>query len=148
MEKASEGIQTVARKPVNRMLPFDMNENLPKEEQALELRKNRQGNCCQVVTAVLTQDPGLFQAASGFGGGMGNGRGPCGALVGAVMAAGKATQGQKTTGVSRRISERFQELSGSLICSELKGRDTGVMLCSCEDCIRNAIRAYEEVMNI
>ena len=127
------------------MFDFSEIENLPKTEQADELRKQRFGNCCQVVTAVLTRDDDLYRAASGFGGGMGSGKGPCGALVGAVIAAGKFTNGQKTTAFSRRISERFLELSGSLICSELKGRDTGIVLCSCEDCIRNAIKAYEEV---
>ncbi len=127
-------------------LDLNIDGNLSKTEQANELRKQRIGNCCQVVTAVLTQDKELFQAASGFGGGIGNGKGPCGALCGAVIAAGKYTKGQKTTTYTRRISERFAELSGSLICSELKGRDTGIMLCSCEDCIKNAIKAYEEII--
>ncbi len=128
------------------MFDFSGIENLPKTRQAEELRKQRIGNCCQVVTAVLTRDDDLHRIAAGFGGGMGSGKGPCGALVGAVMAAGKITNGQKTAAYSRRISERFLELSGSLICSELKGRDTGIVLCSCEDCIQNAIKAYEEVM--
>ena len=128
------------------MFDFSGIENLPKSEQASELRKQKCGNCCQVVTAVLTRDEDLYRAAAGFGGGMGTGKGPCGALVGAVVAAGKFTNGQKTTAYSRRISERFLELSGSLICNELKGRGTGVVLCSCEDCIQNAIKAYEEIM--
>ncbi len=127
---------------------FDLSEmeNIPKSEQAVELRKKKGANCCQVVTAVLTHDEGLFRAAAGFGGGIGTGKGPCGALCGAVIAAGKQTDGQRTTMYTKRISERFLELSGSLICGELKGRDTGIMLCSCEDCIRNAITAYEEIM--
>ena len=31
-------------------------------------------------------------------------------------------------------------------CRELKGIDTGKVLCSCENCVRNAVRAAEEVL--
>lgn len=38
----------------------------------------------------------------------------------------------------------FQGKCGALICRDLKGLETGEMLCSCEDCVRNAVLAYEE----
>ena len=37
-------------------------------------------------------------------------------------------------------------LIGATICKDLKGKDTGVVLCECDDCIRNAIRAFDEVL--
>ncbi len=130
------------------LVDFSSIENLSKSEQAIELRKQRICNCCQAVVVVLTRNDDLYLAASGFGGGFGSGKGPCGALCGAIIAAGKNNSQKeiKTTVYSKRISERFKELCGSMICSELKGRDTGVVLCSCEDCIRNALKAYEEIM--
>ena len=58
----------------------------------------------------------LTNAASGFAVGMGGMEATCGALIGAT------------------------------ICKDLKGKDTGVVLCECDDCIRNAIRAFDEVL--
>jgi hypothetical protein len=37
-------------------------------------------------------------------------------------------------------------LSGAVICKELKGIETGKVLCACEDCVKNAVHAYETVM--
>lgn len=37
-------------------------------------------------------------------------------------------------------------LIGATICKDLKGKDTGVVLCECDDCICNAIRAFDEVL--
>ena len=33
---------------------------------------------------------------------------------------------------------------GASICKDLKGRDTGVVLCECDDCVRNAVSILEE----
>ena len=115
-------------------------------DKAVELRKKHICNCCQAVVAAITGDPKLIDAASGFGGGMGNGLGPCGALIGAVMAAGIETGGNGTTRFSRQIYEQFRERSGAVICRELKGFDTGTVLCSCDDCVRNAVESWHEVM--
>ena len=45
---------------------------------------------------------------------------------------------------SRALMSRFKELSGATVCRDLKGIGTGKVLCSCEDCVRNAIRAVGE----
>ena len=37
-------------------------------------------------------------------------------------------------------------VSGAVVCRELKGLDTGTVLCSCDDCVRNAVEAWQEVM--
>lgn len=47
---------------------------------------------------------------------------------------------------SRKILPRFKELCGATICRELKGVDTGKPLCSCEDCVRNAVLAAAEAL--
>ena len=122
-------------------------------ERAVALRQARTHSCCQSVAAVLTEDlpadPALVhQLAAGFAGGMGNMAGTCGAMVGAAMAAGLALQGSRSAvGVARRIQEDFVRRCGALVCRDLKGADTGVPLCACEDCVRNAVRAYCAVMD-
>lgn len=127
------------------MIDFDEFRDLSNEDKAAELRRRHICNCCQAVTAALTEDEHLILASAGFGGGMGNRQGPCGALVGAVIAAGIKTEGKDTTRYAKLIQENFKERSGAVICRELKGIDTGVVLCPCEDCVRNAVRAYEDV---
>lgn len=129
------------------MIDFDSLRHLPVEERAVELRGRRICNCCQAVTAALTEDPQLILASAGFGGGMGNTQGVCGALVGAIIAAGAKTEGSGTTRYAKLIQEKFRERSGAIICRELKGLDTGKVLCSCEDCVRNAVRSFQEIMN-
>ena len=121
-----------------------------KAERAVML-KHTGLNCCQAVAAALAEDMGLapeqiVQLASGFGAGMGCMENTCGALVGAAMAAGMKTQGKGTTRYTKMLSGVFAQRCGSVLCKELKGRDTGVVLCPCDDCVRNAVLAYEEIM--
>lgn len=81
----------------------------------------------------------------------------CGALSGAVMAAGlinsdgnldsPATKAD-TYRLSRELTTSFREKCGSTVCRELKGIDTGKVLCSCQDCIRNAVEAAQEVLGL
>ena len=47
--------------------------------------------------------------------------------------------------VSREISDRFLEETGSLTCRDIKGVDTGKILKSCPDCVKDAARILEEV---
>lgn len=113
----------------------------------------RSCNCCQAVLLALADETGLsdaqlMQLGSGFGSGMGNMEGTCGALVGAGMAAGMKIGEKSTTRYTRQISENFQNRCGAILCRELKGRDTGAPLCPCEDCVRNAVRAYGDILGI
>ena len=78
---------------------------------------------------------------------MGNMSATCGALIGAVIAAGEKTDGKKTVAAAKMINSEFRERCGALICHELKGIETGNVLCECDDCVRNAVRAYEKIMN-
>ena len=121
-----------------------------KAEYAVQLKS--QMNCCQAVLCALADQTGLSQEqlmalGSGFGIGMGNMEATCGALVGAAMVAGMR-QKSGTVRTSRQLSERFCADCGATLCKDLKGRDTGKVLCACEDCVRNAVLAYGDIAGI
>ena len=123
-----------------------------KKEEAIELH-NKKYNCAQAVACAFAKETGieeriLFQANEGFGLGMGGTQGVCGALAGAVMLAGfKNSDGDMdnpaskaaTYQLSRQMLEAFKEKTGSTICKELKGIETGQVLCSCSDCVRAGV---------
>ena len=121
-------------------------------EKAVSLRQAKTHSCCQSVAAVLTEDqpvdPELVhQLAAGFAGGMGNMEGTCGAMVGAAMAVGLAMQGSRSAvAKARDVQEEFVKRCGALACKDLKGAETGIVLCPCEECVRNAVRAYAAVL--
>lgn len=103
-------------------------------------------NCTRsVLTAfndiIKIDEKELVALAAGFVGGMGNMEGTCGALVGAIMVAGILSEGNGTLQYSRIIVDKFKELCGATICKDLKGIDGTHYLCSCPDCIKNAILA-------
>lgn len=126
-----------------------------KEERinlSFEKHKDRH-NCCQSALAALADltdiDSGvLYNLGAGFAGGMGDMSGACGALVGAVMALGAYTNGNGTVFKARDLVSKFREMSGATICRDLKGIDTGEVLCPCDDCIKNAVKAFCEVTEI
>ena len=86
-------------------------------------RRKSEMNCCQAVLVAFADRLGkdeseLLRLGSGFGAAMKN---------------------------SRAIMPRFKELcGGATICRDLKGIDAGKVLCSCENCVRNAVRAAGE----
>ncbi|MCR5265545.1 MAG: C-GCAxxG-C-C family protein [Cyanobacteria bacterium RUI128] len=106
-------------------------------------------NCCQAVLMAYsdllsTDKDTLMSLGSGFGLGMGCMEGTCGALCGAVAAAGLINSGENSRAVSKQILNSFKEKCGGTICKDLKGIETGKMLCSCDDCVKNAIIALSE----
>ena len=122
-----------------------------KERIELGAGLKREMNCCQAVVKAYADRLGdstdlLYRTSAGFGSGMGTMDGTCGALVGAGMVASNLAPDGHAIKLSRQILPRFRELCGSTICRELKGVGTGKVLCSCEDCVRNAIRATEEAL--
>ena len=76
---------------------------------------------------------------AGFGGGMGCMESTCGALTGAVMVMGLMRKGKAAVPVAKGMVNEFKNRCGATKCADLKGRDTGIMLCDCPDCIRNAV---------
>ena len=112
------------------------------------LRK-KEMNCCQAVLVAFADEAGrseedLLRLGSGFGSGMGTMEGTCGALVGAIMVSSLLSEKGAAMAASRAIMPRFKQLCGATICRDLKGIDTGKVLCSCENCVRNAVRAAGE----
>ena len=101
-----------------------------------------QMNCCQAVLLAyadeLHMDPGtLMKLGSAFGSGMATMDGTCGALVGAEMVLGLLGK-QPVRADAEQLFTAFERQCGSSVCKTLKGVGTGRMLCSCEDCVRNA----------
>ena len=46
----------------------------------------------------------------------------------------------------RALVRRFEQRCGATICKELKGVATGVPLCPCPECVRNAVLALGDVL--
>ena len=120
-----------------------------RQDHAADLK--REMNCCQAVVRAFADTLALDEATlmsigSGFGSGMGTMEGTCGALVGAIMVVGLRTNGSGTISLSRKMLPRFKELCGATICRDLKGIETGKVLCTCDNCVRHAVLAAEEAL--
>lgn len=127
-----------------------------KQNLAVEL-KNRTGdahyNCCQAVACVFAEHTGLDSGTlrkigAGFGLGMGTMEGTCGALCGAQIVLGLVKyQGKPIRNNAAELYKKFVSKCGASICKEIKGVGTGKVLCSCDDCVRNAVEILEESLN-
>lgn len=124
------------------------------EERAARAVELKAGcNCAQAAALafadVLPLDEAtLMKLAAGYGAGMGCMEATCGALVGAVMAAGLLTDGQGTGRMARATLAGFQDRCGATICKDLKGIATGTVLCPCTECVRNAVLAAGEALGL
>ena len=130
-----------------------------KAESAISLHD--QGyNCAQAVACTFCKEFGvdeqeMFRIAEGFGLGMGMME-MCGALSGMMMVIGLANsvgdleKGMPTKGSTyKQVKEqvqKFKEKNGSYLCRELKGVETGKVLCSCPQCIMDAVALTEEYL--
>lgn len=125
------------------------------------IKKHNKGyNCAQAVACTYSDMTGLdeetvFKLTEGLGAGMGNMEGTCGAVSGACVLAGLINSSGnmeapdskgKTYKLSKEILNKFKEDKGSVVCKELKGIETGKVLCSCEECIKDAARIAESVL--
>lgn len=116
---------------------------------AVEFKQQHGCNCCQAVLLALKDqvnmsEEELRRLGAGFGLGLGNMEGTCGALVAAAIIAGFNTN--VTKAAVRSLNERFKEMCGAITCEDIKGRYTGKVLCSCDDCVKNAVLAYGEML--
>lgn len=130
-----------------------------RQNHAMELHEKGY-NCAQAVACSFCKDFGveeeeMFRIAEGFGFGMGMME-MCGALSGMMMIMGLAgsvgnpekgpiTKGRTYKTVKNHVL-KFKEKNGSYLCRELKGVDTGVVLCSCPQRIRDAVALTEEYL--
>lgn len=104
--------------------------------------KHKSGyNCAQAVACAYCDRNGM--------------EGTCGAVTAACVIAGAKNStvemggpGSKgaTYKISKEIVRRFKEESGSVICKELKGVETGTPAKACPDCVKDAARILEEVV--
>jgi C_GCAxxG_C_C family probable redox protein len=122
-------------------------------EKAVQLRMSGGYNCSQAVTAALADQTSLSeeqlkQISAGFCAGMGNLEATCGALIGVGMVAGLKSEGNGTLQLTRQIQEGFKNRCGAIKCKELKAVTDGKPLCACEDCVRNAVLLYGEVVGV
>lgn len=131
-------------------------------EAAFRLRAEG-ANCAQAVVYALQDrlEPeidamALYKIMEGFGLGMGNMDNTCGALSGAIAAAGlvnsngdpsKSTKAA-TYKLTKEMLRRFEEKNKAIMCKDLKGVETGTMLRSCPGCIEDAIRIACDVLEI
>lgn len=109
-------------------------------------------NCAQSVVCSFADKTGvsadmLFAANEGYGAGAGTMDGVCGALMGAVMLGSLKSSTRNleapdskpaTMQLSRKLMKAFEDSAGALYCKDLKGVETGKVICSCPDCIRKA----------
>lgn len=128
-------------------------------EQTIE-RKNKGYNCAQAVACTYCDLVGLdeqtvFRMTEGLGAGMGNMEGTCGAVSGACILAGmKKSTGNldhpdskaDTLKLAKEIMKHFEDRNTSVTCKELKGIETGKVLRSCSDCIRDAAEFVETLV--
>lgn len=63
-----------------------------------------------------------------------------------MLVAGILTEGRGTPAVARALVRSFEQRCGATICKELKGVATGVPLCPCPECVRNAVLALGDVL--
>lgn len=118
---------------------------------AANLKATGQCNCTQSVLKAFEDKINiapeeLAKLSAGFAAGMGCMESTCGALIGAVMVAGMATDGKGTPRYSKELVNNFKGKCGATICKELKGIETGKELCPCPQCVRNAVLALGEVV--
>lgn len=113
-------------------------------------------NCAQAVACTYADVMGLdeetiFRMMEAQGLGMGGMNGICGAVTGAVTVLGycnsrgpqDTTTKKETYRLASELEAAFQIKNGSLICKELKGVDTKVVLRPCTGCIEDACRFLE-----
>lgn len=123
---------------------------MDKKEQAVQW-KHRGCNCAQAVLCVYTEETGyseeqMKKIGAAFGAGMGNMEATCGALCGAATVLGLLRyEGKPVARDAAALQRMFTETCGASLCKDLKGRDTGKAVCSCDDCVRNAVAALESI---
>ncbi len=122
-----------------------------RKETALEL-KHSGCNCCQAVILAFADRLGIdmnegMALGSAFGMGMGCTKATCGALIGAGIVLGKLEYGTKpVTQRARTLLNEFESRCGAVRCADLKGVGTGKVLCSCDDCVANAVEILEKML--
>ena len=114
-------------------------------------------NCAQAVACTYCDLAGMDESTmealtqslgAGIGGTM---EGTCGAITGACTVIGMADKENgraKAMQDARYVMNCFKERNQTVVCKELKGTETGNVLRSCDDCVRDAAEFLEAALNI
>ncbi len=115
----------------------------------------RPGSSLYILQRIQNREDDMFRIAEGFGLGMGVME-MCGALSGMAMIIGLDNSQGGTEEIpepkgihirnSRRQSRKIQREKWFLHLPELKGVETGKVLCSCPQCIADAVVLTEEYL--
>lgn len=130
-----------------------------REEKALELH-HKGYNCAQSVACSFADitdinEKTLFKLMEGFGLGMGDTYGTCGAISGAIAILGLLKSEGSLNGpytkadtykLARKIDAAFRDKNKATVCRALKGLDTKVMLRSCDGCVEDAVIILEKLL--
>jgi C_GCAxxG_C_C family probable redox protein len=116
-------------------------------------------NCAQAALGAFSHlidipESELFAISEGFGGGIGDKQGICGAVSGAVMALSLLRSGrdpshltkEKTYELVSILKERFHQKIGSTTCKDILGEETGVELYSCGGCVEVAVEITDQLI--
>lgn len=128
----------------------EMKTGMPRRERAVMYKRNY--NCCQAVLMAFAPELGmtddrLLAIGACFGSGMGCMEETCGALCGAQIAQGLLKfDGRRMNPQASQLRAQFEQRCGATRCKDLKGVGTGQVLCSCEDCVRHAVDALDEML--
>lgn len=124
------------------------------------MRHKKGYNCAQAVACTYCDIVGvdeetMFKMTEALGLGMGGMEGTCGAVSGACVLAGmKRSTGKleqpdskaESYKLSKEIVKQFEKQNKSVVCKTLKGIETGKVLRSCSDCIKDAAAITEQVL--
>ncbi len=120
-------------------------------EKAVENKRNGM-NCAQAVACAFADvvdvdTETLLAMTQTFGVGIGaTMEGTCGAVVGANVIlglAGKDASRAENMKKAGSLLREFKAQNQSVICKELKGIGTGIVLRECNDCVKDAAEMLE-----
>lgn len=124
------------------------------------VRLQEQGyNCAQAAACAFAEylpveEHHLYKLSEGFGGGMGNHQGICGAISGCIIVLSLQRSGGDPAHTTKKetyrlvdcLIERFTLLNHSNVCKDLLGEETGVELRSCAGCVEDAVTITQTIL--
>ena len=125
---------------------------MDRKSMAVEFKHNG-CNCAQAVVLAFADLTGMntdeaMVAGSAFGMGMGCTKATCGPAIGAGIVLGTLFYGKApVTSKAKQMLLKFEEKCGAVTCADLKGIGTGKILCSCDDCVSNAVEILEQIID-
>ncbi|WP_196593340.1 C-GCAxxG-C-C family protein [Pectinatus sottacetonis] len=117
-----------------------------------------QATACAFADQLAIDEKLLFKILEGYGSGMADTYGTCGALSGATAVVGLLKSTGNLNGppyskavtypLVKKINNIFRHKNGSTICRELRGITTKNPLRSCDGCIQDAVAILEKVLKL